>query len=415
MTLPATIVRVYFGVEYGGGTFAIYDDPVKGVYDDPTYLYATADGAGVEVQTDTTYATIRRGRSRERDEFEAGQAQIVLQNYGRQYDPFNTGGAYYGDVTPGKRIEIERFGQLIFAGTIEDWDLEWETSGETRATILALDALGVLARKEFDAWTTTAGQGAGARLSDVLDRPEVSFGPNRSLDAGVATLQADNVTWGSNVLNYCQLVAKSEYGRFYADRANLLTFDDRTAFAGATTVLTFADDGTGIRFHGVTTTVGAELLYNRVGVDREGGTLQTSEDATSQEAYGVRSLSMTGLLMDSDGQAEQMADYLLGIYKDPTKRVATVTVDLSDPNLTGVQAAAVAMLDMGDIVRAKWTPLRLGSAIDDRYVVEGVEHQITPAQHVVTVNLSPLFQQVVAIYDDPVWGVYDDANAIYSF
>lgn len=413
MTSP--IVRVYFGLEYAPGSIGVYDDSVRGVYDDPTYLYADVDGAGVEVQTDGMYVSIRRGRARELDEFEAGTCEVSLYNFARTYDPFNTAGTYYGDLVPGKRVDIEMYGQLIFAGTIEDWNLEWDVDGMATASFLAVDALGVLARKDFDAWTTTASQTAGPRINDILNRPEVAFGANRSIGTGISTLQGDNVTWGSRVLAYCQLVSRSDWGRFYASRQNLITFDDRVSLVGASTALTFADDGTGIPFHGVTTEVGAELLYNRVGIDRFSGTLQTANDTASQSAYGVRALSLTELLMDSDAESEQMANYLCSVYKDPTPRVSSVTVKLGDDiHLTGADQAAVASLDMGDIVGVKWTPLSIGSAIDDTFVVEGIDHDITVQEHEVTIRLSPVFQQAAAIYDDAVWGVYD-SDSVYSF
>ena len=46
----------------------------------------------------------------------------------------------------------------IFTGTIEDWNLDWTVNGDAVASFVAVDALGDLARKDFDEWTTTAGQ-----------------------------------------------------------------------------------------------------------------------------------------------------------------------------------------------------------------------------------------------------------------
>jgi hypothetical protein len=375
------------------------------------------DGAGVEVQTDAFGIAIRRGRSRELDEFETGTCTVSLRNFDRTYDAFNAAGVYYGDLTPGKRIEVDVWGQRVFAGLIEDWDLDWSVDGEATATIYAEDALGQLARREFDAWTPPAGQTAGERLELMLNRDEIAFGYNYDFDAGVSTLQGDSVTWGSNALNYAQLVVKSDQGRLFASRYNLLTFQDRHHLvSGATPTVTFADDGSGVKFHGITAQVGSELLFNYVGVDREGGTLQTIVDATSMGAYGVRSLSLPGLLMDSDIQSESMAEYLCYLYKDPTARIASISVKVhDDAHLDELDRTQASGLEIGDLVSATWTPGGVGDPVGETLIVEGIDHDVTAAEHFVTVRLGPWTQSSVFILDDDVYGVLDTGPGLLSF
>lgn len=416
MTISVS-VKVYFGLEYGGSNFATYDDPVKGVYDDATYLYASSDGDGVEIAGDSFYVTVRRGRNRELDEFQAGTATVSLRNFDRTYDALNTAGIYYGDLVPGKRVEITVLGRRIFTGVIEDWNLTWDVDGEAVAEFSAVDALGQLARIDFDAWTTTASQDAGARIGSILDRNEVAFpASRRDLDTGASVLKSDNVTWGSNVLNYAQLVNQSERGWFFASVYDLATFRARHALVGADISDTFADDGSGIPFHGISTDVGSELLFNRVGVDREGGTLQTVNDTASQDAYGIRALSLTGLLQDSDTQSLAMAEYLTYIYSEPTARVSSITVKVHDPRLTGPQQSAVAGKEIGELVDVVWTPRRIGSPIpQDALVVEGISHQVSSSgEYFVTLSTAPSAQSGVAIYDDAYWGVYEGPG-VYSF
>jgi hypothetical protein len=413
MTLPDPSILVYFGLEYAGTGYAVYDDPVRGIYDDAVTIYAPVDGIGVDVTGDGFGISVRRGRSRELDEFEAGTATVAFHNFDRTYDNLNAAGIYFGDLVPGKRVELQVWGVTIYAGTIEDWNLEWTVDGVDTAGLVAVDALGVLARKEFDAWTTTAGQTSGLRLASILDRPEVGFGSNRDLAVGNSTLQADSVTWGSNVLAYCQLVNRSEAGRLFASRDNLITHQDRYSLTGTASVLAFSDNGAGTEFHGVTTATGSEFLYNRVGVDREGGTLQTVEDGASGDAYGIRSLSLPGLLMDSDTQSADMAQYLLGRYKDPATRVASITVKVH--GLPEVQRGPVAGLDLGDLIAHIWTPQGVGDQLVEFLVIEGVEHQVTVDEHVMTVFTSPHDSASVAVYDDTVVGVYDSPLAVYAF
>lgn len=413
--IPVSI-KVFFGLEYSGSGYATYDDPAT-VYDGGTYLYAPAEGDGVEVAGHGFHVTVRRGRSRELDEFETGTATVLLRNFDRTYDALNSAGIYYGDIVPGKRVEITVYGVPIFTGTIEDWNLEWGVDNDAVAQFSAVDALGQLARIEFDAWTTTP-EDPGARIEAILNRPEVAFPlSRRDIDTGASALQADNVSWGSNVLNYAQLVNASERGWFFSSVDDILTFRSRHNLVGADAGLTFADDGSGVAFHGITTEVGSELLFNRVGVDREGGTLQTVSDTDSQAAYGVRAWSLTGLLMDTDAQSASMAEYLTSIYKDPVARVSSIAVKVHDIlDLDAGQQAAVTGQEIGNLVDVVWTPCGAGPAIPQvPLVVEGIEHRITVDEYDVTLYTAPSTQTGVAIYDDAVWGVYDTGPGVYSF
>ena len=278
---------------------------------------------------------------------------------------------YHGELVPGKRVNVAVWGQTVFDGTAEDWNNEWSVDRDASATLFAIDGLGDLAMREFDEWTTTS-QTAGPRLTASLNRGEVNYGINRDFDTGASTLQSDVVTWGSNVLNYCQLVAKSDAGRFFATRENVLRFMDRHALLNPQSAVEFRDDGTGVAFHGIETQVGAELLFNRVGVDREGGTLQTVEDTDAQTEFGVRALNLSGLLMDSDEQSADMADWLLNTYKAPVVRIASVMVKVNA--LTAEQRGAVTRLDLGDVIAVSWTPQGIGDPLEQTLVVEGVEH-----------------------------------------
>jgi hypothetical protein len=298
-------------------------------------------------------------------------------------------------------------GQTIFDGTIEDWDVDWPVGEAPTATFRAVDALGALARKEFDAWTASPGETAGPRLDAILNRSEVNFLAQRRFDSGISVLQGDSVTWGSEVLNYAQLVVKSDGGRFYADREGVLVFRDRHNMYGASVMAVFRDDLTGVDFYGVTTQTGSELLFNRVGVDREGGLLQTVEDATSiDETGGVRSLNRSGLLMDSDSQSADMAAYLLDQYKDPITRISSVTVNVSA--LTPVQKAAVAGLDLGDLIEVVWTPRGVGAEVDQQLTVEGIDHYWSTGRvHMMVLRTALFVPPTGFILDDVALGVLD--------
>ena len=399
-----------------------------------------------EVATDITewcYAvSTSRGRSRELDAIQTGVASVRLRNYDARFlpdefyaataeqlvdelgDPIvdefgdpvtvDTNPPYVGQIFPGKRVVISMAAnsEPIFAGKIDEWNYAYQVDGSVDASFEAIDAMGALAAMSFDDWTTTVGDTPGERFTAVLDRSEVDWGPNRQLGTGVTTLQSDSVTWGSNVLNYCSLIAATDRGFFYASRKNTLTFKGRDELALAATQFAdaaadiLADDGTGIDFAAIEIASSSELLFNRVGVDREGGTLQTVSSTASQEAYGVRSLQITGLLMETDDQADSLARNLLDQYSEPQARVASITVILDTLNPGSSDDVKVPLHDLGDMVKVRWTPVGSTTQVEQLSLVEGKYHDITvDGLHTVRYALSPAENLTGFIIEDTLFGV----------
>jgi hypothetical protein len=430
MPTPATTVTAFFDLSATGGAFFTLDSPTKGLLDGVTFTLA--GDVATDITADTMRVSVRRGRDSQLfADIPAGTASVQLQNRTRTYDPtFDDDGfaltdqigysltdqnglalldtsssPYAQNIRPGKRVTIASAGVSIFDGIIADWDLDYDVGGMSLAFAQCVDALGQLGRMEFDAWTATASQTAGPRITAVLDRPEVAFTANRSIDTGVSVLQGDNVSWGSSVLNYLQLVTRSDLGRFYASRTGVVTFRDRLDPLNVGIAVTFADDGTGVPFQGIAMSYGSELLYNRVGIDREGGTLQTVTDAASQAQYGASSLSQRGLLLNSDTQSLDMANYLLGIYDQPELRVAELTVELAA--LTSAQQASVLGLDIATVISVTWTPNGIAPSMTRSCIVEGIRHDITPDSHTVTLSLGDADRRSFLQLDDAVFGHLD--------
>ena len=430
MPTPATTVTAFFDLSATGGDFFTLDSPTKGELDNVTYTLA--GDVATDITADTMRVSVRRGRDSQLfEDIPAGTASVQLQNRTRTYDPTFDGvtfaltdeigyaltdgsglslldadgvSPYAQNIRPGKRVNVASNGISIFDGIIADWDLDYEVGGMSLAFAQCVDALGQLGRMEFDAWTATASQTAGPRITDVLDRPEVAFTANRSIDTGVSVLQGDNVSWGSNVLNYLQLVTRSDLGRFYASRTGVVTFRDRLDPLNVGASVTFADDGTGVPFQGIAMSYGSELLYNRVGIDRENGTLQTVTDAASQALYGASSLSQRGRLLNSDTQSLDMANYLLGIYSDPELRVSSLTVELAA--LDPAQQASVLGLDIASVISVTWTPNGIAPSMTRTCIVEGIAHDITPDSHTVTFSLGDASRSFFEL-DDPILGALD--------
>lgn len=437
MSAPTTTVTAYLELSATGGLFFTLDDAVKGELDNATYTLAGLVGVPTDITNRVNRVSITRGANSPLFSARtppAARWTVQLNNEDRLFDP-TFGFGYGANVVPGRRIKVQSNGITIVDGQVEDWNFEYSPTGRSITVIDASDALAALAAMELDGFTATS-QAPGARINAVLNRTEVAFTSNRNIDTGVDTLQADVVASNTNVLAYVQLVAKSDYGTLFAGRDGRITFKDRHSNAGLTAI-GFADDGTGIPFQSISISYGSELLYNRVSITRAGGTEQVKDNATSQDAYRVRSLSQTGLLLNTDGQAEDLAEFLVSVLAEPQLRVTSLTVELGA--LTQAQQDQILALDITSPVNVTFTPNRVGeptlleteagdglvtedgtdleseasdlpAPISRSCIVEGISHSITAGgtSHVVTLSLGDALFTSLFILDDAEFGVLDD-------
>jgi len=411
VSLPVPTITLYLDLPFTGGDIFTIEDPVYGLIE--TGGGIAGDLGSADITASGYDITIRRGRNSVLDDIDVGTAAVAFRNYDRDWDPLNTASPYYGRLKPGVETHVDIYGQRIWTGYTDDWFNSYTVHGEAVGSFPMIDGLGVLARQAFNAWTATAAQTAGPRITAVLNRAEVGWpGGARDLDTGVSTLQGDSVTWGSDPFNYIKLIAQTDQGYAFVDRTGVFTYRDRRSLIDPTPTLTFTDDGTGIDFHGASLTGAGERFYSQVSVDREGGIVQTASDDGVGQASAIRRFSVSGLLMDSDEQAMSLAEWLLSLYKDPTPRIDSLTVNVSaladDPT-----RAQVSGIDIGDVIHVTWTPLTTGSTIDDDFNVEGVEHSIPyDGPHLMSLYLAPVTQQTVFTIEDDTLGVIEGPGRI---
>jgi hypothetical protein len=417
MPVPITKVYIGFSLPAAGSNLFILDDPVQGLLDSAYVL-------GGDVLTDVTNyvasVSVDRGKSRELDRYTAGHASVTLHNDTRVFDPYNTASPYYTQIVPRKPIVIEVNGDRVFTGFIDDWDLTYDVSGKSFASVSAVDGFLRLSAAELDTFTATS-QLSSARISAILDRNDVAWpAANRNIETGLITLQADVVPENTNALQYLQLVESTENGKLFIDRSGQLTFKNRIPVPSLTDIPVFADDATvdGIKYTNIEVIYGSENLYNRVSVTRESGTSQTVDSTDSQDAYGIASLSLDGLLFNSDADSLALANYLLNIYDEPELRINSLTVNLHDK--TNLQVQKLSTLDIGGAVEIKFTPNQTGAAIEQYAIVTGVKHDIGIDRHSATYSFSSIFY-IPLILDDPIYGrlggflpSYDSSTTTYD-
>ena len=398
----ATRVQIAFDLSATAGVnFFTLDDTDKGVLDNTAYLL------GGDVLIDVTQYvrdfTVNRGRSTTLQHFTAGQANVTLDNRTRIFDPTYAAGTYYGQILPRKQIVIDRDSEVIYTGLVEDWNFNYDVSGQSLAEVSASDGFTLVANQTRTAGTATA-QATGARVAAVLT--EIGWPlTQRNISVGQATLDADVVAADENALNYLQKVETSEPGALFIGKAGDFTFRDRADLQTYTSGLTFG--GTGIPFTGMGVVFGVEELLNVSSVTfTAAGVIAgtaIATDAASQTAYGTIDETIDTLLASS-ADATALANWRVGTLSQPRYRIDAITISLE--GCTPAQALQVLDVELGDVATVTWTPNSIGSAISQIVTVDQIAHDATPDRHDVTFTMSETI--AAFILDDAIYGVLDD-------
>lgn len=409
MSRPDTRVRIAFDLAAGGvGDFFTLDDPVNGELDNAPF--GLAGDILEDVTDDVETITVRRGRSRELERYQAGSSTVVLDNSGRKYDPAaGTAITPFGaSMRPRKAVSVTTAGFPVFAGVVDDWDLEYRLNGDHVASVKTVDGFVFLANQEIEPHTTTP-QTTGERIESILDRSEIAWpAGRRDIDTGVATLQADAIGGTANpapvnALQYLQKIDEAEQGALFIGANGSLVFRDRPSLQILTNTV-FADDGTGIPFTNIDASFGSEELRNRVTVTRLNGGTATAVNTASVTEYGAIDFEIRDTLLADDTQAQTLADVIVARYAEPLLRVNGIEVVLNV--LSAQHVDEVLALDLGSLVQVKYTPSGIGETIDQFVRLDSIEHNITAAQHRIRFSFSQ-GEAPALVLDSATFGILD--------
>ena len=362
------------------------------VLDDPTTPLGTgilADSASdvVDVSNIALQISIRRGRNRILNKFEAGLATVVLADNNGDYSPQNVSSPYYGKLLPLRKIRIwadyddgsgtDRY--YLYSGYITSYNSTYGLGVEdtSKITLQCVDGFRLLNGIGI---STVAGAGSpqlsGARIETLLD--VVSWPTSqRAIDAGNSTMQADPGTADRDLLNALQLVESSEFGGFFISAEGDATFLSRDTVSKKAdeTPVVFADDGSGLTYQQIEFANDDTLLVNDVTVTRLNGTSQNVFDQTSIDTYFLHSGKRDGILVQTDAESLDQAKTLLVARKDTTDRIDSMTINVNDPT-SPAKIVAGLNLEIFDLVNVTKT-VPGGSTITKELFVQGVQHDIT--------------------------------------
>ena len=400
---PVLGVSIDFANGPAFGNPLLLDDPTTPL---GTGILADAPGDVVDVSDIALQVSIRRGRNRILNRFEAGLATVVLEDNNGDWSPQNLSSPYAGKLLPLRKIRIyadyddgggtDRY--YLYSGYITAYNSTYglgidETS---RVTLQCVDGFRLLNNIGISTVPgTNSPQLSGARVNALLD--VVSWpSSQRDIDAGTSTLIADPGTSDRDLLTALLLVEVSEFGGFFIDAEGNATFLSRETVSEKAdeTPTVFADDGSAITYNQIEFANDDTLLVNDVTVTRLNGTPQNVFDQPSIDTFFLHSGQRQGILVQTDAEALDQAQTLLVARKNTTDRIDSMTINLLDSSAPTKIVAGLA-LEIFDLVNVTKT-VPGGSTITKELFVQGVQHDITNSMFTTKIlTAEPLIQAFI--------------------
>jgi hypothetical protein len=343
-----------------------------------------SDGSDiVDITSIILRSSIRRGRNRILNKFEAGTAVVEIKDDTGDFNPANENGPYYQKLIPLRKIRIwadyEGVRYYLFSGFITSYDTQFAIGANevSRVILQCVDGFRLLNNAAISTVPDTgAGQLSGTRIQkllDVVDWPA----SQRDINAGDSTMQADPGTADRTVLEAIQTVETSEFGAFFLDAEGNATFYSRSTVSqyADSTPTVFSDDGSEIGYAQIDLAFDDTLIVNDVSVQRLNGTNQTVSDQTSIDNFFKHSGARTGILVQSDTESLDQAKMILSSRKDAILRIDSMTLNLVDD---GQIARNIAGIDLEIFDLVNITKAMPGStSITRELFVQGVQHDVT--------------------------------------
>jgi len=386
--------------------FVTLNDPVKGLLGSTEYVLG---GTLFYDVTDKVLGYgLTRGKNRQLDRYSAGQVIVNLDNTDRTFDPLYSGSPYAGQIIPRRPIRVTSNSIRQVVGSIDDWDLAYETKGRSIATAKGSDGLTQLANQTLAGGLQTQ-QLSGARINALLSGPEVNWPiANRNIDQGRNTLQADTIVTNTNALQYIQRITEVEPGAFFIAKDGDARFKDRYG-SGSNGTVVFSDNGSGIPYTNLRVVYGTELLANEVVVERASGGTAIASDDSSQEQYGIFNLTITDALMNDDVTADNLAEYLKSKYSQPEYRFEALEVDLYTVDESTQDT--ILGLELGDVVQVTFTPSEIGDPIERSVEVIRIRQSVTATSHSIEFGFGALEVNFWRL-SDSIFGRLSQGNSL---
>lgn len=334
--------------------------------------------------------SIRRGRNRLLNSYEAGQATITIKDDNGYFNPQNTSSPYYPIAPMNKiRISLNNYQTGIFTGYVTSIKTEFARGQEdyNKVILVCHDLLRFMNQVQISTVTGAGSvQNSGTRIGKLLDMISYPTGASyRDIRTGNFDVQADPAT-SRNLLDAIRTVQDSENGAFFIDGNGIAKFYNQNLLATLSgTSYRFGD--TDIENLGLPVQVGFsdakvnfddDLLFNSISVTRTGGTTQTATSSTSITKYGQRNASRSNTLNTSDTDTLYIAKNLRNTLEDSEIRIDEILIPYHAKS--ALVKSSLRNMDLYS-VKNVWKIMADGSTIKKLYTVAGIQWDITKDQY----------------------------------
>jgi hypothetical protein len=336
----------------------------------------------VDLTSQTTAITIRRGRDLSQDRFNSGLCTIRVLDPNGDWNPQNPASPYFGLLQPLRKLVIvgEHLGvdYPLFAGYTTSYNYTYPQNEEFGyIDISSTDAFTLFNKSAITTVTgASAGDTTGDRINQILDT--IGFpSSQRNIDTGDVTVQNDPATLRS-VLQALHDVEFTEFGGVYMSPSGNVVFRERSdAVESLGQPPVVFNQTTGIPYKDLKFSFSDQLIFNVANFERVGGSMQTYFDQDSIDTYFPHTITKRDLLHQSDADTLELAELYVKSRKSTDIRIDNMTLDLTTPSYdAGIQAA----LGLDFFSTVEITNIQPGgSTLDKTLQIFGVNHQITPS------------------------------------
>lgn len=362
-----------------------------------------------EINQYVTSIVYNRGRRKTDYQFGAGTMTFTMLDTTGILGPYDSSSPYYDPIdqrpglAPMRTILLSREGQYLFQGIVTGYTYEFALAGPNTVTVTCADDFYKLAQTQLDTYNVSA-QLSGARITSVLDLPEVNYGGGRDIATGTVNMGHDSsytVPQGTNTLKYLQQINDAEQGRLFMSNDGKLTFQNRIGGTLSPAVIAFNDDGTGAKYQDIEVEFDADNVVNRTYIQALDGKTATVSDTASITKYFIQQKTITDSLLHEQSEINNLATYL--IEPEPEPRYTSITASFMA--LTSLERAAAASVDIGDTISIDKMIPGLGSQINETVAVEGIYGVIDVNRgHTITYYTSPTTILYTLILNDVLYG-----------
>lgn len=353
------------------------------------------------------YLEIKRGRRNELSGIEPGEATVILDNTDYRFDPTDSTGPYYGDITPMVKIRIGAtwddggtVTRWLFTGYVERWDVAYPKVGISTATLTCVDGSKYLNLIELTDFNRSQ-EDSDVRIDAILD--EVGWpATERATALGSIEVAAERITQ-QTALSALNRIARAERGLFFFSGAGNATFQSRVLRNTLLSSGTWGDaaDDSELVYSSFTTRFDDSDIWNVIKVTRDGGIEQTATDSTSVTDFFARVLPLGNLPLVDDDAALDTALWTLAQFKDARVRPDVMVIELTESDDLGDVWDKVLNREISDVISINQRTLSrydtTGSLVQAGFTtslnahVEGIQYRIVKGKWRVTWFLSPAF------------------------